>query len=413
MLVMLLAVGSLGRELLARSMPIALILGAQLAYMIAVGADFMPMGRFLLAALPFMALAFAMGMRALELRAKRPLLVALCAMVCIGLSLPAAFDRHVIPLAQRERHDFRWGQNGFESEFQAWRRQKENTDRWIREGLLLARETHRGESLIRGPIGAVGYFTDLQLFDVFGLTDREVARLPIPPRATTAGHTKEVSPAFFLKYAPTYMSTQIISRENDPHVLFSIDGAEYEHGLMEWIERRPLSVEHGFGPEQGYPEDGVLLMRRLVPLSADFDMLLPLVRAAEGISLEEPQVAEAELWKRFPPQSEAARKIAARIGELWKNPSNQPLPPVASADRPPKTNFDWSIDVWWSDKQTLAHRHPEGEINLLLVLEGTPQFHQRIPGYVVMKPGSSHTPIVEDGTMAIVTLRRKSRKPDF
>ena len=51
--------------------------------------------------------------------------------------------------------------------------------------------------------------------------------------------------------------------------------------------------------------------------------------------------------------------------------------------------------------------------NLLLVLEGTPQFHQRVPGYVVMAPGSSHTPIVEGGTMAVVTLRRQSRRPVF
>ena len=413
LLVLALATQALGRELLPRSLSVLLIVCALLAYMIAVGADFMPMGRFLLAALPFFALAFALAMRAFELRARPRAWVVVCAAACIALSLPAAFDRHVVPHGLRERHDFRWGQGGYTSEFQAWRRQKDNADRWTREGLMLARETHFGQSLVRGPIGAVGYFTDLHLYDLFGLTDREVARLPIPPRATTAGHTKEVSPAFFLKYAPTFIGTQLTTRENDQHLLFSIDGSEYAHGLMEWIERRELRVEDGFGPEQGYAENSRLLMRRLVPLSADFDLLLPLVRAAEGVSLEDPQLAEAELWRRFPPESPAAQRIAARIGELWRNPTNSPLPPATSVDRPPRTNFDWLIEVWWCDGLSLAHKHPEGEINLLLVLEGNPTFHERVPGYVAMKPGSTHTPIVEGGTLGVVTLRRKSRMPEY
>jgi hypothetical protein len=333
--------------------------------------------------------------------------------VCIALSLPTAFDVHVVPFSFRERHDFRWGQSGYTSEVEAWRKQKGNTDRWTREGLALAHFTHMGESLIRGPIGAVGYFTDLHLYDLFGLTDREVARIDMPPRVTTAGHTKEVSPAFFLKYAPTYIGTQMTTRANDQHLLFSIDGAEYERGLMEWIQRETLRPEDGFGPEQGYDEDGVLLKHRLVPLSADFDLLVPLVRAAEGIPLDVPAAAEAELWTRFPPDSPAARRIVERIEELWKHPSNEPLPPVTAGDRPPRTNFDWSIDVWWCNGLAMRHRHPEGEINLVLVLEGEPQFHQRIPGFVVMAPGSSHTPIVEGGTMACVTLRRQSRRPPY
>jgi len=413
LLVLALATLALRRELLPRSRSVLLIIGALLAYMIAVGADFMPMGRFLLAALPFFALAFTLAMRGLELRSKPRLLVVVAAAACIALSLPAAFDRHVVPLGLRKGHDFRWGQGGYTSEYQAWRRQKDNADRWTREGLMLARETRLGQSLVRGPIGAVGYFTDLHLYDLFGLTDREVARLPIPPRATTAGHTKEVSPAFFLKYAPTFIGTQLTTRENDQHLLFSIDGAEYEHGLMEWIERRELRAEDGFGLEQGFPEHSRLLLRRLVPLNADFQLLLPLVRAAEGIALEDSQLAEAEMWKRFPPDGPQAQLIAARIAELWRNPSNVPLEPAPASELPPKIEFDWLIEVWWCNDLSLGHRHPEGEINLLFVLEGSPTFHERPPGYVVMKPGSAHTPIVEGGTMGIVTLRRKLRRPAF
>ena len=50
------------------------------------------------------------------------------------------------------------------------------------------------------------------------------------------------------------------------------------------------------------------------------------------------------------------------------------------------------------------HRHPAGEVNYCIALEGNPTFDGAPPGWVVKAPDSTHVPTVEGGTMLIVYL---------
>ena len=68
---------------------------------------------------------------------------------------------------------------------------------------------------MQGPIGAVGYFSRLHIYDMFGLVDREVARRPVtdaemrnpwrPP-----GHHKGVPKEFFLSREPTWLNATFL-----------------------------------------------------------------------------------------------------------------------------------------------------------------------------------------------------------
>ena len=50
------------------------------------------------------------------------------------------------------------------------------------------------------------------------------------------------------------------------------------------------------------------------------------------------------------------------------------------------------------------HRHPLGEVNYCIALEDTPKFQDQGPGWVVESPGSEHVPTVTEGMMLIVYL---------
>jgi arabinofuranosyltransferase len=392
---------ALSRAQRERMQPIALILAVLTAYLVFVGADFMPMGRFLLAALPFFALAFAGVLRAWEERGTRlGLRVGFCAL-CIGLSAPAVLDRHVVPLSLRERFDFRWGQGFYVTEFHAWERQKANTERWTLEGRALALHTHPGESLIRGPIGAAGYYTDLAIYDTFGLTDREVARLDIPPRATTAGHTHEVSPDFFLEDKPTFRTALLVSGPGQPRPIFTVDPATYAVGLM--VKHEPYALD----PALGFEPNSTLILERLVPIDADFDLLLPFCEAARDVELSSPESAEATLAARIPLDSPAVQRLAARARERLDHPDGPLSPPAgeAAANRPPKTGFKFVTEVWLLGGAGKRRRAQDGEIHLCLPLAGDPKFLDRAPGWIVIAPGQAHTPVVEGGVLAILSLR--------
>jgi hypothetical protein len=64
----------------------------------------------------------------------------------------------------------------------------------------------------------------------------------------------------------------------------------------------------------------------------------------------------------------------------------------------------FSIDVVHMSGPGPRHRHPNGEVNFCLALDGAPRFDGEPPGWVVLPPGSSHVPAVTGGTMLIVYL---------
>ncbi len=65
----------------------------------------------------------------------------------------------------------------------------------------------------------------------------------------------------------------------------------------------------------------------------------------------------------------------------------------------------FSVDV--VDMQDIAgpqHSHPNGEIDLLLALEGNALFDGRPAGWIVYPPGSAHRPTVSQGRALVLYL---------
>jgi|LakMenEpi03Aug12_release.lakeMendotaPanAssembly.Ray.scaffolds.fasta_scaffold01204_27 hypothetical protein len=195
------------------------ILAATLAHGLLVGGDFMPMGRFFVPGLAFLALALGTLLRS---RAGWTVLLA--------LSPLASFDLTPLPESWRETLHFRWNDPRWRSEKQQWQAMRQRSAEWLELGQALARFTRPGESLIVGNIGAIGYACELFLYDQFGLTSREVARTRPPPRRVSAGHDKGVRPDFFFERRPTYLGAWIgpASAAPDPvqeRMLRSLPGA--------------------------------------------------------------------------------------------------------------------------------------------------------------------------------------------
>lgn len=178
---------------------------ATFAYSMLVGGDFMCFARFLVPSLPFLALLLGTGLAHLERRAgsvPTGLLGGACALIVV---LPA-FDRAASPQSWREHFDFRWNVwDEFRSELGQWQRMKAQAEEWAMLGRALALHTRRGESLVCGAIGAVGYYSNLFIYDQHGLVTREVTERDRVQGLTSAGHEKRVPRQFFKPMGPTYL----------------------------------------------------------------------------------------------------------------------------------------------------------------------------------------------------------------
>jgi hypothetical protein len=76
---------------------------------------------------------------------------------------------------------------------------------FIAIGQVLGRMAEPGETVAVGACGAIPYYSGLVTYDVLGLTDKHIARLPMPKKRTDAfGHEKGDG-AYILSKQPTYM----------------------------------------------------------------------------------------------------------------------------------------------------------------------------------------------------------------
>ena len=138
------------------------------------------------------------------------------------------------------------------------------------------------------------------------------------------------------------------------------------------------------------------------------DTFKPLLDAAHGIDLTRPDVACKELARRFDPNGPTAQKLATDLKALAESGAiaNRGEMPVRYG-RVAKAGADtqgFSIDVVLMNGAGPKHRHPRGEVNYCIALDGKPTFDGEPPGWVVLKPDSSHVPTVANGTMLIVYL---------
>lgn len=139
----------------------------------------------------------------------------------------------------------------------------------------------------------------------------------------------------------------------------------------------------------------------------------PLLDAARGVALDDPAAARETLNARFDPQGAAALELNERLlahlkaGEI-ANRGAMPVKFGRVAKATPETH-DFSIDVVHMNGAGPLHKHPAGEINYCIALDGAPTFMGQPPGWVVELPGSQHVPTVAGGTMLIVYLLPQGR----
>jgi hypothetical protein len=133
-----------------------------------------------------------------------------------------------------------------------------------------------------------------------------------------------------------------------------------------------------------------------------------LIDAARGVDLSKPAVAREELRKRFDPASPRAQALNQALLELLDQGkiAERGAMPVkfGRVSKATAETDDFSIDVVHMDGAGPHHRHPQGEVNWCVALDGEPKFEGCAAGWVVMPPGSAHVPAVSGGRMLIVYL---------
>ena len=134
----------------------------------------------------------------------------------------------------------------------------------------------------------------------------------------------------------------------------------------------------------------------------------PLLNAATGVDLSDPVAAEAELARRLDPSGADALALNAALRELYATGeiANRGELPVrwGRVAKPGESTANFSIDVVVMNGAGPRHRHPLGEVDYCVTLDGKPTFDGRPAGWVVLPTDSTHVPTVAGGTMLIVYL---------
>jgi len=223
---------------------------AAFLYAIDIGGDFMPMGRFVVAAMPFEALLFAIAWKKLAGEGQRARSAAHAfAIVMIAIAPLPSLGVDVVPVAWREHCHFRWNDAQMVSESEMARGMKERADQWRALGSALREHTRPGESIILGNIGAIGYESELTIFDLFGLVSPEVVRADEPLVAASPGHDRRVGPEFFYDRKPTYLNAYLgNSATRDREVLPPAWSQLIARGAVR-LER--ITLEPGLGVPAG------------------------------------------------------------------------------------------------------------------------------------------------------------------
>jgi arabinofuranosyltransferase len=229
------------------------LIGGASVYGVLTGGDFMPMGRFFVPALPFVALV---GARLVLVAARERIWGdAVASALALGLlNVPALFNVSVVPERAREVMTFRWSWP-YQSEIEFLGGMQQRVREWTQLGRALGQHVDPSESLVRGPIGAVGYYSRLTLFDQYGLVDREVtisARPDVDAR-TLPGHDLKVPHGFFAARRPTYLSADLLLGEYPGTPMYEAARPAIDSGLL---------VVHPVGVEDGFPERGTLALTR-------------------------------------------------------------------------------------------------------------------------------------------------------
>lgn len=220
----------------------SLVAAATFCYSIVVGGDFMAMGRFFFPAAAFLALLFGVFVERLH-RSSAFAGFSVGVLFLLTNAAPAT-DTYVAPKALREALWFRWSSPAYESEYVFWFGMRERCREWSLVGKALALHTTPDQSLVLGPIGAVGYFSNLVILDLYGLTSSEVLQASKPATVrSTPGHDRLVDIDFFERFHPTYRSAYLSRPQTSEASLARL-------AKTQDYEVFPLSEADGFPPNR-------------------------------------------------------------------------------------------------------------------------------------------------------------------
>ncbi len=131
----------------------------------------------------------------------------------------------------------------------------------------------------------------------------------------------------------------------------------------------------------------------------------PLTRYVAMVDLRMPEVAMLDLESTFPVRGlERLKRAVFRAHEEgWLTPREAGANiRFGRLSKPCEQTHSLSIDAVEMSGAGAPHTHPKGEVSLCFELSGTPRFMGHPEGWVVVGPGSSHTPRVNGGRMLIV-----------
>jgi hypothetical protein len=141
---------------------------------------------------------------------------------------------------------------------------------------------------------------------------------------------------------------------------------------------------------------------------ADFrDLVAPITRFAQGRALD--AALQRDLDLQFAPGGELFQRIAAAchagIAAGWmcgQGDAKRRYGRIFEAD---VATHDFSIDVVdITDLVGNHHRHPTGEIDMIMPVTAEAKFDGKGAGWLVYAPGSGHRPTVTAGRALILYL---------
>jgi hypothetical protein len=137
------------------------------------------------------------------------------------------------------------------------------------------------------------------------------------------------------------------------------------------------------------------------------DLMASITGPIEGRALD--KGLEADLNRLFPAGGDAFRSVfagcQAGIADGWMCNREHAGIKYGRVIKPGAATHGYSVDV--VEMQDVAgghHRHPTGEIDLIMPLDGRAEFDGHGAGWLVYEPGSAHYPTVSGGKALVLYL---------
>jgi ribosomal protein L39E len=136
-----------------------------------------------------------------------------------------------LEIADRNDYLFGFGESFYirrgRNEMKRWERMHNNPIRWKADAEGLMQVVQPTDRLVTGAIGALGYFTNLYIYDQHGLIDGAVSQRREREQLRWPGHDKYVRKTYFLRKNPEILEYQVVFGE-EAAVKIAIAGYEFD-----------------------------------------------------------------------------------------------------------------------------------------------------------------------------------------